>query len=183
MLPLHLREPSEGRFRNLHLSTDLREEDGLVLILDIGVNSHFQVILPQFLEADHGGSAKARSVKGKFHFHAAGRFFRRKGRLCCDRFPINFKGSPVSLFMSVPTTRYSTLFSALHTQPCSTIVTLSSGFAIWEPLSLSSAVVAISTLSLVSVPRSMVTESRYTSTSKVRRFRPSLALQRCSSMV
>ena len=81
-------------FGIFHLSTDLREEDGLVLILDIGVNSHFQVILPQFLEADHGGSAKARSVKGKFYFHAAGRFFRRKGRLCCDRFSINLKRFP-----------------------------------------------------------------------------------------
>ena len=81
-------------FGIFHLSTDLREEDGLVLILDIGVNSHFQVILPEFLEADHGGSAKARSVKGKFYFHAAGRFFRRKGCLCCDRFAINKKRLP-----------------------------------------------------------------------------------------
>ena len=81
-------------FGIFHLSTDFREEDGLVLILDIGVNSHFQVILPQFLEADHGGSAKARSVKGKFYFHAAGRFFRRKGRLCRYRFSINLKGFP-----------------------------------------------------------------------------------------
>src|SRR5699024_12640395 len=33
-------------------------------------------------------------VKGKFYFHAAGRFFRRKGRLCRYRFSINLKGFP-----------------------------------------------------------------------------------------
>ena len=102
-------------FGIFHLRTDLREEDGLVLTLDIGVNRHFQVILPEFLKADQCSSAKARGVKGKFHSTLPVDFFAVKV-VCRDRFSVDLKRFPGFFVMSVRLPGTPRLFSALHTQ-------------------------------------------------------------------
>ena len=86
---------------------DLRDVNGLILVLNVRMNGYFYALIGQALKGNNGRSGKYGCIKEKDNLNAAFRFSAIKATWEVTGLPSIRIGSPVFLFIKVPVMVYS----------------------------------------------------------------------------